>query len=195
MVEHAHQRLVILDRDGVINEDSDDYIKSPEEWEPVPGSIDAIARLSQAGYLVAVATNQSGLARGYFDEVTLANIHNLMNAMVEEAGGRIDVVCYCPHHPDDACECRKPLPGLLNQIEQALDISVADAWYVGDTLKDIQAARNKSCKPILVRSGKGSATEARLSSKDLAQVPVFDNLAEAASYILALDSANEAAAV
>jgi D-glycero-D-manno-heptose 1,7-bisphosphate phosphatase len=135
------------------------------------------------------------LARGYFDEVTLANIHNLMNAMVEEAGGRIDVVCYCPHHPNDACECRKPLPGLLNQIEQALDISVADAWYVGDTLKDIQAARNKSCKPILVRSGKGSATEARLSSKDLAQVPVFDNLAEAASYILAMDSANEAAAV
>ena len=195
MVEHPHQRLVILDRDGVINEDSDDYIKSPEEWLPVPGSIDAIARLSQAGYLVAVATNQSGLARGYFDEFTLANIHNLMNALVEEAGGHIDVVCYCPHHPDDACNCRKPLPGLLNQIEQALGVTVTGAWYVGDTLKDIQAARNKACKPILVRSGKGRATEARLTLEDRAGVPVFDNLAEAASCILALDAATEATAV
>jgi D-glycero-D-manno-heptose 1,7-bisphosphate phosphatase len=195
MVEHPHQRLVILDRDGVINEDSDDYIKSPEEWLPVPGSIDAIARLSQAGYLVAVATNQSGLARGYFDEFTLANIHNLMNALVEEAGGHIDVVCYCPHHPDDACNCRKPLPGLLNQIEQALGVTVTGAWYVGDTLKDIQAARNKACKPILVRSGKGRATEARLTPEDRAGVPVFDNLAEAASCILALDAATEATAV
>lgn len=183
-----------MDRDGVINEDSDDYIKSPEEWLPVPGSIDAIARLSQAGYLVAVATNQSGLARGYFDEFTLANIHNLMNALVEEAGGHIDVVCYCPHHPDDACNCRKPLPGLLNQIEQALGVSVTGAWYVGDTLKDIQAARNKACKPILVRSGKGRATEARLTPEDRAGVPVFDNLAEAASCILALDAATEATA-
>lgn len=191
MVDSAPVRLVILDRDGVINEDSDDYIKSVEEWEPVPGSIEAIARLSKAGYLVAVATNQSGLARGYFDEITLANIHNLMNALVEDAGGSIAAVCYCPHHPDAGCECRKPLPGLLNEIETTLGVPVAGAWYVGDSLKDIQAARNKACQPILVRSGKGRSTEARLSAEERLQLPVFDNLAAAAAYILALDPANE----
>ncbi|MGA0807401.1 MAG: D-glycero-alpha-D-manno-heptose-1,7-bisphosphate 7-phosphatase, partial [Pseudohongiellaceae bacterium] len=120
MHDGAVVKLVVLDRDGVINEDSDDYIRSPEEWEPVPGSMEAIASLSQAGYLIAVATNQSGLARGYFDEITLANIHNLMLARVEQAGGSIAVICYCPHHPEVACACRKPLPGLLNQIEAAL---------------------------------------------------------------------------
>lgn len=194
MVEPAPVRLVVLDRDGVINEDSDDYIKSPEEWEPVPGSIEAIARLSKAGYLIAVATNQSGLARGYFDETTLANIHNLMNALVEDAGGSIAVVCYCPHHPDEACECRKPLPGLLNQIEAALNLPVAGAWYVGDSLKDVQAARSKSCKPILVRSGKGRATEARLPAEERQRLPVFDTLADAAEYILSLDPDGEAPA-
>jgi len=190
MGDSTSVRLVILDRDGVINEDSDDYIKSVEEWEPVPGSIEAIARLSKAGYLVAVATNQSGLARGYFDEITLANIHNLMNALVEDAGGNIAAVCYCPHHPDAGCECRKPLPGLLNEIETTLGVPVAGAWYVGDSLKDIQAARNKACRPILVRSGKGRSTEARLSQEDRQQLPVFDDLAAATAYILALDPAN-----
>jgi len=194
MVDNALARLIILDRDGVINEDSDDYIRSPEEWQPVSGSIEAIARLSRAGYLIAVATNQSGLARGYFDEITLANIHNLMNALVEEAGGSIAAVCYCPHHPEAACDCRKPLPGLLNQIEAALGVPVAGAWYVGDSLKDIQAARTKSCKPILVRSGKGRATEAKLSAEDREQLPVFDNLARAVEYILALDPGTEATA-
>lgn len=194
MVEPAPVRLVVLDRDGVINEDSDDYVKSPEEWEPVPGSIEAIARLSKAGYLIAVATNQSGLARGYFDETTLANIHNLMNALVEDAGGTIAVVCYCPHHPDETCECRKPLPGLLNQIEAALNLPVAGAWYVGDSLKDVQAARCKSCRPILVRSGKGRATEAKLPAEERLRLPVFDTLADAAEYILSLDPDGEAPA-
>ncbi len=191
MAELAHHKLVILDRDGVINEDSDDYIKSPEEWHPVPGSIEAIARLSRAGFLIAVATNQSGLGRGYFDEIALANIHNLMNAMVEDAGGSIAVVCYCPHHPNAACECRKPLPGLLDQIEQTLDVSVQNAWYVGDSLKDIQAARNKLCIPVLVRSGKGRATEAALAPDDRRQLLVFDNLAAAADHILSLDASAE----
>jgi D-glycero-D-manno-heptose 1,7-bisphosphate phosphatase len=185
MAEPATSRLVVLDRDGVINEDSDAYIKSPEEWQPVPGSIEAIARLCQAGFQIAVATNQSGLARGYFDEVTLANIHNLMLDLVEQAGGSIATICYCPHHPNDACDCRKPLPGLLNAIEAELDLSVAGAWYVGDTLKDVQAARAKHCQPILVRSGKGRATEAALSDSERAALPIVDDLAAAAAYILA----------
>lgn len=194
MHDGAVVKLVVLDRDGVINEDSDDYIRSPEEWEPVPGSMEAIASLSQAGYLIAVATNQSGLARGYFDEITLANIHNLMLARVEQAGGSIAVICYCPHHPEVACACRKPLPGLLNQIEAALECSVAGAWYVGDSLKDVQAARAKACRPILVRSGKGLATEATLSAEDRKGLPVFDNLAQAATYILSADAGEEIAA-
>lgn len=194
MHDGAVVKLVVLDRDGVINEDSDDYIRSPEEWEPVPGSMEAIASLSQAGYLIAVATNQSGLARGYFDEITLANIHNLMLARVEQAGGSIAVICYCPHHPEVACACRKPLPGLLNQIEAALECSVAGAWYVGDSLKDVQAARAKACRPILVRSGKGLATEATLSAEDRKGLPVFDNLAQAVTYILSADAGEETAA-
>lgn len=185
MAKLARTRLVILDRDGVINEDSDAYIKSPEEWQPVPGSIEAIARLSEAGFLIAVATNQSGLARGYFDEITLANIHNLMLDQVEQAGGSIATICYCPHHPDEGCGCRKPLPGLLNAIEAELGFSVAGAWYVGDSLKDVQAARVKACMPILVRSGKGRSTEARLSAEEREQLPIVDDLAAAAEYILA----------
>lgn len=185
MAEPTRTRLVILDRDGVINEDSDAYIKSPEEWQPVPGSIEAIARLSQAGFLIAVATNQSGLARGYFDEITLGNIHNLMMDQVEQAGGSIATICYCPHHPDESCGCRKPLPGLLNAIEAELGQSVEGAWYVGDSLKDVQAARAKHCLPILVRSGKGRSTEARLSDADRPGLPIVDDLAAAAEYILA----------
>lgn len=188
MADASGTKLVILDRDGVINEDSDAYIKTPGEWVPVPGSIEAMARLTQAGYLVAIATNQSGLARGYFDEITLANIHNLMNDLVESAGGRIDALCYCPHHPDARCGCRKPLPGLLNAIEEALGVSVQGAWYVGDSQKDIDAARLKQCRPLLVRSGKGCGTEARLSDRDRREVCVFDHLAAAVDYILAQDA-------
>jgi D-glycero-D-manno-heptose 1,7-bisphosphate phosphatase len=188
MTDTPAPRIVILDRDGVINEESDAYIKSVDEWHPVPGSIDAIAKLSKAGYLIAVATNQSGLARGYFDEITLANIHNLMNATVEAAGGHIDTLSYCPHGPDDNCSCRKPLTGLLDQIEDSLSVSVAGAWFVGDTQKDIDVARAKSCKPVLVRSGKGLKTEARLSEVDRVSVPVFDDLAHAVDHILSHDA-------
>lgn len=188
MTEPQAPAIVILDRDGVINEDSDAYIKSVDEWHPVSGSIEAIAKLSQSGYLVAVATNQSGLARGYFDEITLANIHNLMNALVEAAGGHIDTLSYCPHGPDEDCNCRKPRTGLLDQIEDSLSVSVAGAWFVGDTQKDIDVARAKSCRPVLVRSGKGLKTEARLSDADRVSVPVFDNLAQAVDHILSHDT-------
>lgn len=187
MTEAGHHKLVILDRDGVINKDSDAYIKSVEEWHPLPGSIAAIADLSRAGYRVAVATNQSGLARGYFDEFALARMHGCMNQLVEDAGGRIDVVAWCPHGPDDACTCRKPLPGLLDSISDTLGMPVAGAWLVGDTLKDIEVARARHCRPILVRTGKGAASEQALTSAHGA-VPVFNDLRAAADWILQQDA-------
>lgn len=185
----AAPKLVILDRDGVINADSDEYIKTVDEWQPLPGSIEAIASLSQAGYRIAVATNQSGLARGYFDEITLANMHSKMRALVEEAGGHIDVVCYCPHGPDEKCHCRKPETGLLEQIAEELSQSVANAWLVGDHEKDMQMATRASCKPLLVRTGKGAVFEGKLSSPLREQVRVFDDLSAATTYILQQDAA------
>ena len=194
MSEQAPNKLVILDRDGVINIDSDAYIKTVDEWVPIPGSIDALARLSKAGYLLAVASNQSGLARGYFTAIDLANMHNYMNALVEDAGGTIDAVCYCPHGPDDGCSCRKPLPGLLDQIEEQLGVEVRNAWYVGDTEKDIDLALSRSCRPVLVRTGKGAVCERALDPAKLKAVNVFDDLAEATDFILARDTAGHMAA-
>ncbi len=179
------QSLVILDRDGVINRDSDNYIKSVDEWEPISGSITAIARLSKAGFKVVVTTNQSGLARGYFNDISLANMHSYMCSLVEQEGGRIDAVFYCPHGPDDGCSCRKPLPGLLNQVEDEFQMSVADAFYVGDTEKDIDAALSKNCLPILVRTGKGATVENLLSPEKNEHVIIVDDLAAAVDYILA----------
>ena len=181
-------KLVILDRDGVINADSDTYIKTVDEWIPIPGSIEAIAQLSSAGYRVAVATNQSGLARGYFDEITLANMHNLMCALVEQAGGEIDVICYCPHAPDAGCDCRKPKTGLLEQIGEALGIKVQGAWLVGDHVKDMQMAVAGGCKPLLVRTGKGAQSLASLDTELASKVTVVDDLSEAVRYILHADA-------
>jgi D-glycero-D-manno-heptose 1,7-bisphosphate phosphatase len=188
MIEERPYKLVVLDRDGVINEDSDDYIRSLDEWRPVPGSIEAIAALSRAGYRIAVATNQSGLARGYFDEYALARMHAYMNELVEEAGGSIDVVAWCPHGPAEGCDCRKPRPGLLDQIADTLGIPVSGAWLVGDTVKDIEVARARDCRPILVRSGKGRASEKTLHEAGDTAVPVFDDLRAAAEWILQQDA-------
>jgi len=176
--------VVILDRDGVINEDSDDYIKSAEEWIPIPGSVEAIATLSKAGYTVAVATNQSGLARGYFDEYELARMHALMYELVENAGGLINALVYCPHAPDAGCRCRKPGPGLLEQLAETLNISLEGAWFVGDTEKDIDTALASQCQPILVLTGKGELTARSLSPDKLALITIAPNLQEAVSYIL-----------
>lgn len=184
MSESGASRLVILDRDGVINEDSDDYIKSLDEWQPIPGSIDAIARLSRAGFRIGVATNQSGIARGYFDEITLANMHALLCALVEDEGGQVDAICYCPHGPDEGCHCRKPAPGLLEQLSTELQLPLEGAWYVGDTQKDLELGIAMQCRPILVRSGKGARTEARLEPAMRAAVTVVDDLAAAADHIL-----------
>lgn len=154
-------KLVILDRDGVINEDSDDYIKSPAEWLPIPGSLDAIARLSRAGWRVVVASNQSGLAHGLFSMDTLNAIHAKMRREVAEAGGQLDAIFVCPHGPDDGCRCRKPLPGLFEEIARRYDVSLENVPAVGDSLRDLQAAVTLGCKPWLVRSGKGTRTLAR----------------------------------
>jgi D-glycero-D-manno-heptose 1,7-bisphosphate phosphatase len=181
--------LVILDRDGVVNEDSDDYIRSADDWRPIPGSIEAIARLSQAGFKVAIATNQSGIGRGYYDEYALAQMHELMHTVVEAAGGQIDALAYCPHTPDAGCACRKPLPGLLDQIADTLNLPLPGAWLVGDTAKDLETALSRQCRPILVLTGKGQRTLATLDPALRAAAVVLPDLRAAAEYILAAPGA------
>lgn len=167
-------KLIILDRDGVINEDSDDYIKSPEEFIPLPGSLEAIARLHRAGYAIAVATNQSGIARGYFDIQTLNLMHEKFYQLLVAHGGEIDGIFYCPHGPDDVCGCRKPKPGLLLDIKARFNTVMQDVPVVGDSLRDLQAARAVGAKPILVRTGKGQRTIAKAEGLD--GVPIYDDL-------------------
>ncbi len=179
-------QLVILDRDGVINEDSDNYIKSPEEWLPIPGSLAAIARLHRAGWRVIVATNQSGVARGLFNLDTLMRIHEKMYRAVSDAGGQIDAVFFCPHVPDDDCQCRKPRPGLLLDIASRLRIDLSGVPAIGDSLRDLQAARAAGATPLLVRTGKGASTLAH-PGLDPA-VPVFRDLAGAVDALLTPDA-------
>ncbi|HYQ72325.1 MAG TPA: D-glycero-beta-D-manno-heptose 1,7-bisphosphate 7-phosphatase [Gammaproteobacteria bacterium] len=175
-------RLIILDRDGVINEDSDEYIKSPSEWKPIRGSLEAIARLHHAGWRVVVATNQSGIARGLFDLDTLARIHKAMHKRVVETGGLIDAVFFCPHGPEDNCNCRKPRPGMLLDIAERLRIDLAEVPSVGDSLRDIQAAQAAGAQPVLVKTGKGFGT---VSNPDLdLQVPVYEDLYSAVDALL-----------
>lgn len=169
------KKYLILDRDGVINYDSDAYIKSPEEWLPIPGSLEAIAQLNQQGFTVAVATNQSGLARGYFDEATLAQIHQKMHDSLAQVGGKIDQIFYCPHGPQDNCVCRKPLPGLLHQIAQHYQIRLTGVPMVGDSFRDIEAAQSAGASAVLVLSGKGQKTQDKYATQ-LAGIPVYDNL-------------------
>ncbi len=151
-------KLVVLDRDGVINLDSDQYIKSPEEWKPIPGSLEAIARLTQAGFRVVVATNQSGLGRGLFDMATLNAMHDKMHKAVNQLGGRIDAVFFCPHAQDAGCDCRKPKPGMLREIAARFDLALAGVPVIGDSLRDLQAASAVGARPVLVLTGKGEQT-------------------------------------
>ena len=151
-------KLVILDRDGTINHDSDKYIKSPAEWKPLPGSIEAIARLTQGGWRVVVATNQSGIARGLFDMATLNAIHAEMHRAVNQAGGRIDGIFFCPHAKEANCGCRKPQPGLLREIGTRLAVDLKGVPMAGDALRDLQAAAAVGAKPYLVLTGKGRKT-------------------------------------
>jgi D-glycero-D-manno-heptose 1,7-bisphosphate phosphatase len=177
-------KLIILDRDGVINHDSDQYIKSPEEWRPIPGSLEAIARLDQWGYRVVVATNQSGVGRGLFDMDTLNAIHDKMIRAAAQAGGRIEAVFFCPHTNADKCACRKPKPGMLKEIAQRYHVDLTGVPAVGDSLRDLQAAAAVGARPLLVLTGKGKKTEADpgLAAMEPA-VPVFADLAAVADFL------------
>ena len=179
-------KLLILDRDGVINEDSDAYIKSLDEWIPIPGSIDAIARLSKAGWTVAVATNQSGLARGYYDLATLEAMHARLHELVAAEGGSVGLIVHCPHGPDEGCACRKPLPGLLERVAMHYGQPLAGQWFVGDSGRDLEAAIAAGCQPVLVKTGKGQRT---LSKPLPDNVLVFDDLAAVADHLLAGETA------
>lgn len=169
-------KLIILDRDGVINEDSDEYIKSPDEFIPIPGSLPAIARLKQNGYTVVVATNQAGIGRGLFDMGTLNAIHEKLHRELGRVGGSLDGIFFCPHHPEDGCECRKPKPGLLIEIARRFEVDLSGVPVVGDSLRDIEAARDVGARPVLVRTGKGLRT-LQAHSAELHDVDVYDNLA------------------
>ena len=177
--------LVILDRDGVINEDSDRFIKSPEEWIPIPGSLEAIARLCRAEYRVVIATNQSGIARGLFSLDTLNRIHARMLEHIQRKGGEIDAVMVCPHGPDDQCRCRKPLPGMLTDLAQRLGVSLHRVPVVGDSIRDLEAACSADASPVLLRSGKGVESARRLPTYHLpADIPIYDDLAAFANEFL-----------
>jgi D-glycero-D-manno-heptose 1,7-bisphosphate phosphatase len=177
------KRLVILDRDGVINYDSAKFIKTPTEWKPLPGSLDAIARLNQAGFSVVVATNQSGVARGLFDMATLNSINDKMLDMVFQAGGRIDAVFYCPHAAEQECACRKPNSGMFLEIAQRYNVSLGGVPAVGDSLRDLQAADAVGAQPMLVLTGKGEKTN---KNNELPEgTLIFADLTEAVKHIIA----------
>jgi len=167
-------QMVILDRDGVINHDSEDFIKSPDEWIPIKGSIEAISRLKKADYLVTVATNQSGIARGLYDEKKLGKIHDKFEQQLSQRGAAIDGIFYCPHGPSDNCICRKPKPGLLLQIAKQFNIKLSETIFVGDTITDIKAARLAGAIPVLVKTGNGEATIEKFGPFE--EIPVYDNL-------------------
>jgi D-glycero-D-manno-heptose 1,7-bisphosphate phosphatase len=176
-------QLVILDRDGVINQDSPRHIRSPEEWIPIPGSLDAIARLNRAGFRVVVATNQSGLARRLFDIENLIRIHETMQRQLAEIGGHVEAIFICPCHPRDNCDCFKPNPGMLLDISERLRTPLDKVPYIGDKLVDIQAARAAGARPFLVKTGNGKKT--LRSKENLDDVEVFEDLAEAAGVLIA----------
>ena len=174
--------MVILDRDGVINRDSRAFVKSSREWLPLPGSIDAIARLTRAGFTVTVASNQSGLARGLLDRNALRAMHAKLRRLAGAAGGRVDRIVVCPHGPDDGCTCRKPAPGLLERLARHYGVSLVDVPVIGDSLRDLQAARAVGARPMLVLTGNGAETRSALPP-ELARVEVFDDLAAAADVL------------
>ncbi|MFK7913006.1 MAG: D-glycero-beta-D-manno-heptose 1,7-bisphosphate 7-phosphatase [Pseudomonadales bacterium] len=190
-------KLILLDRDGVINEDSPDYIKSPQEWQPIPGSLNAIGECCAAGALVAVCSNQAGIGRGILTRDALIAIHEKMHDTLraEAPHAELSAVLFCPHHPDDGCECRKPRPGMLLKAMQALQISSSQTCFVGDSITDLQAAQSAGIQPVLVRTGNGAKTEAMLNSGSpdellgqsqvIARAPlIYNDLSSAATALL-----------
>lgn len=182
-------RLVILDRDGTINEDSAEFVKSPSEWQPLPGALEAIARLNHAGWHVVVATNQSGLGRGLFDMASLNAMHAKMHSMLAAVGGRVDGIFYCPHAPDEGCHCRKPEPGLFEQIAERYGVELDGVPAVGDSQRDLVAAVSAGCEPHLVLTGKAAAFRDRpLPEGYPAQTVLHEDLAAFADYLIGLDA-------
>lgn len=175
-------KLVILDRDGVINQDSDNYIKSVDEFLPLPGSLEAIARLNQSGYRVAVATNQSGIGRGFYDVATLDAMHDKLRRLLAAVGGEVEMIAFCPHGPDEDCGCRKPKPGMYLEIARRMDVSLVGVPVIGDSLRDLQAAQAVGARPMLVRTGKGKRTIAR--GEGLEGIPIYTDLAAAVDQLL-----------
>ena len=172
-------RLVILDRDGVINQESDAYIKAPDEWIPIPGSLEAIGRLTQAGFTVVVASNQSGLGRGLFDQKALDAITARMQGEIVNAGGRLDGIYYCPHKPEDHCDCRKPKTGLYQQIAAHYQVKIQGVPAIGDSARDLVAAKSAGARPILVKTGRGLMTLTQMPD-----VEVYEDLAAAADHLI-----------
>jgi D-glycero-D-manno-heptose 1,7-bisphosphate phosphatase len=188
-------KLVILDRDGTINADSDEYIKSPAEWEPLPGAIEAIARLNHAGWHTVIASNQSGLGRGLFDVASLNAMHAKMHKVLAAHGARIDAVFYCPHSPDEGCQCRKPQPGLFEQIGDRFGVDLRGTPVVGDGLRDLQAGIALGCEPHLVLTGKGAQFRGRpLPAEFPPGTQVHDDLAAFADHLIARQAVPKAAA-
>ncbi len=174
----------MMDRDGVINQDSPDFIKSVAEWKPIPGSLEAIARLSHAGFRVFLCSNQSGIGRKLMDFDALFAIHDRLQRAVGELGGRIDAIAFAPEHPDNASDMRKPSPGMLKDLGRRLQVDLERVPFIGDSLADVQAARAAGARPILVRTGNGRATE-QVSRAELKGVPIYDDLAAAATALIA----------
>lgn len=177
------RRLVILDRDGVINHDSDEFVKTPDEWLPIAGSIEAIARLSSAGFTVAVATNQSGIGRKFLDKPALEAMHDKLRSLVKDAGGHVGRIVYCPHHPDAGCDCRKPAPGLYQQLSRQYNVPLDGVPIVGDSERDLDAARAVNARPILVLTGKGEKTAGDLQQRGQ-DVEAFADLDAAATRLI-----------
>ncbi|MCG9096265.1 D-glycero-beta-D-manno-heptose 1,7-bisphosphate 7-phosphatase [Laribacter hongkongensis] len=179
-------KIVILDRDGVINHDRDDFVKNSLEWVPLPKAAEAIALFSQAGWRVVVATNQSGIGRGLFDMHALNAMHEKMHHLISKAGGRIDAVFFCPHKPEAGCSCRKPAPGMVLEVAERFSVKPESLWLVGDSLRDLEAVAAVGGRAILVRTGKGRKTEA--TGNLPAGTPVFDDLHAAAEWLISLES-------
>lgn len=173
---------IILDRDGVININSAEYIKTPDEWRAIPGALDAIAQLNRAGFKILIATNQSGVARGYYDIDTLDAIHEKMMNELASVGGYIEEIFFCPHHPDEACECRKPNPGMLQQIAAKYPIIFTETYFIGDSYVDFKAAQAVGCKPLLVLTGNGLKEQAK--HPELLAIPSFPDLTRAVEYVI-----------
>ena len=189
---NTHLKLVILDRDGTINQASEEFVKSPEEWHPLPGALEAISRLNHAGFHVVLATNQSGLGRGLFDMAALNAVHAHMLKALATLGGRIDAIFYCPHAAEEGCSCRKPAPGLLQQIEERYGLSLIGVPYVGDSLRDMLAAQAAGCAPHLVLSGRHAMVDpARLPPEFPGNTRVHADLMAFADHLLAAAESTE----